>query len=276
MKLLPTASVPTNHPYLDNKYTRWYYSIIESAQNRQITGYTEKHHIIPDCLFIKRSRPGKPGSIAGNPNDPSNLVAITAREHLVCHILLTKMFKTSEQQMKMINALLIMIGNYRYTKKVAMNSRLFEKMRNQLSEKKKGQPSYVRTAATRKKLSLAAKRRTPEGIERSAAAHRGKVVSEETRSKMRIIHSSRVRLPHSEDTRKKISAANAGQVSNVKGLKWYNNGLKSARFAEDPGEGWRMGRQHSTKSASWYNNGSKEKLFQEHPGDGWIKGRLKV
>jgi hypothetical protein len=33
--------------FIDNKYTRWYYNIVNNAKSRIPTGYTEKHHIIP-------------------------------------------------------------------------------------------------------------------------------------------------------------------------------------------------------------------------------------
>jgi len=37
--------------FLDNKYTKWYFGIIESANNRLLTeGYTERHHIMPKSL----------------------------------------------------------------------------------------------------------------------------------------------------------------------------------------------------------------------------------
>jgi hypothetical protein len=37
--------------FLENKYTKWYFNIIYSAQKRtEIDGYFEKHHIIPKSL----------------------------------------------------------------------------------------------------------------------------------------------------------------------------------------------------------------------------------
>jgi hypothetical protein len=65
--------------YLQNKYTRWYYNIVQRAQLRILPQdiYTEKHHIIPQSL--------------GGDNSTTNLVHLTAREHFVCHLLLTKM-----------------------------------------------------------------------------------------------------------------------------------------------------------------------------------------
>jgi cellobiose-specific phosphotransferase system component IIA len=63
--------------FIDNKYTRWYYNIVTNAKSRISIGYTEKHHIIPK-------------SCGGN-NSKNNLVALTAREHFVCHLLLIRM-----------------------------------------------------------------------------------------------------------------------------------------------------------------------------------------
>lgn len=65
--------------YLQNKYTRWYYSIVQRAQTRVLSDntYTEKHHIIPRSL--------------GGNNSQENLVRLTAREHFVCHLLLIRM-----------------------------------------------------------------------------------------------------------------------------------------------------------------------------------------
>lgn len=60
--------------FLKNKYTKWYVNIISAAQSRDITGYTEKHHIIPKSL--------------GGSNKKENLVKLTAREHFVCHCIL--------------------------------------------------------------------------------------------------------------------------------------------------------------------------------------------
>lgn len=67
--------------FKDNKYTKIYYKIILRAmkenrsKNKEI--YFEKHHIIPKCL--------------GGTDDKENLILLTAREHFLCHLLLTKM-----------------------------------------------------------------------------------------------------------------------------------------------------------------------------------------
>jgi hypothetical protein len=115
--------------YLDNKYTRKYYSLISKAQSRNfktrkeavsVLGYVESHHITPKSL--------------GGDNSKTNLVYLTAREHFVAHWLLTKMMGTRENHHKMVNAFWAMKlkgkkqqEKYRYSTKIT--SRVFEKLK---------------------------------------------------------------------------------------------------------------------------------------------------
>ena len=61
--------------FLFNKYTKWYFSIINKP--RTTVKVAEKHHIIPKSL--------------GGSNRKENIVCLTPKEHFVCHWLLTKM-----------------------------------------------------------------------------------------------------------------------------------------------------------------------------------------
>ena len=106
---------------LENKYTTWYYNIIKTARLHEYKCYTEYHHIIPKSL--------------GGSNDDSNLVKLTAKQHFVCHLLLTKMFQPKTYAYyKMLHAFCMMdwcTGGekmYRYTSKV------YEKQRKEFSE----------------------------------------------------------------------------------------------------------------------------------------------
>lgn len=81
--------------FMDNKYKRWYFDIMQNAQNRKTpTVYTETHHIIPKSL--------------GGTDDYDNLVCLTAKEHYVVHHLLTKMTSTLIERGKMWNAFFLM------------------------------------------------------------------------------------------------------------------------------------------------------------------------
>jgi hypothetical protein len=107
-----------------NKYSQCYYNIITQAKSRSINDYTESHHILPKSL--------------GGTNDPENLVNLTAREHYICHLLLTK-FTEGIAYQKMSYAL------HRITNKkenYINSSRMYEIIRKahskMLSEKTKG------------------------------------------------------------------------------------------------------------------------------------------
>lgn len=59
-------------------YRQVYQALIDRARQRHLEGYKEVHHILPRCM--------------GGSNDPENLVALTAREHFVAHLLLVKIY----------------------------------------------------------------------------------------------------------------------------------------------------------------------------------------
>jgi len=107
--------------FLQNKYTSWYYSIVNRAINRTPTGYTEKHHIIPRTLGGKANK--------------NNIVSLTAREHYICHLLLTKMLNGEDKQ-KMIYALHMLsnVKNSKQQNRYMPSSRLYEYERKLFSE----------------------------------------------------------------------------------------------------------------------------------------------
>lgn len=76
--------------FLQNKYTLWYFNIIQFAKKRNIINvYFEKHHIVPKSL--------------GGDNSSNNIVKLTAKGHYIVHHLLTKMTK-GDSKLKMVNA----------------------------------------------------------------------------------------------------------------------------------------------------------------------------
>lgn len=80
------------HPDLiKNKYTTWYGIFITNCKMRvKPTIYTESHHILPRSL--------------GGTIDLDNLVYLTAREHFIAHLLLSKMY-TGNSGIKMAQAI---------------------------------------------------------------------------------------------------------------------------------------------------------------------------
>lgn len=137
-------------------YQKIYSQIVDRAKNRVLSGYCEKHHIVPRCM--------------GGDNSKDNLVKLTAREHLVCHILLAKLHGG-----KLWAAL------NRMTNFGEKNSKKYEIYRKQYSKSisgtgnprsgaipskatraaiGRGNKGKVRTEETRKKLSISGKKST--------------------------------------------------------------------------------------------------------------------
>jgi hypothetical protein len=83
--------------FIANRYTLIYFSIIENARLRVLPKdqYKETHHIIPRSM--------------GGDDSSDNLVALTAREHFICHKLLVRMTQ-GESKGKMAFALVLMSG----------------------------------------------------------------------------------------------------------------------------------------------------------------------
>jgi hypothetical protein len=106
--------------FLQNKYTSWYFAIIDKAKERIPEGYSEKHHIIPRTL--------------GGKNDKSNIVVLTAREHFVCHLLLTKML-TDDNKHKMVYALhMLSNASNKLHQRYTPSSKLYEYERKAFAE----------------------------------------------------------------------------------------------------------------------------------------------
>lgn len=109
-------------------YQEIYNKIIKNRLENPLETYTEKHHIIPKSL--------------GGNNKKSNLVKLSAREHYICHLLLTKIYKKGEEHDKMIYAFLMMCNakSKNHKRDYKYNSRLYEKRRlehSQIMSKKK-------------------------------------------------------------------------------------------------------------------------------------------
>ncbi len=195
--------------FIENKYTKWYLSIIEQARKRVFdsTRYTERHHIIPRSL--------------GGSDRKGNLVRLYAKEHFIVHLLLTKMLDGGEHRNKMIYAFHAMRGgnDKRYKTKI-FNCNLYESIRTEYSraksERTRGRPGIPHSDETRKKiselksgvpLSLEHKRKISEAHqreeckERSRQTHvgmKGKTHSLETIERMQIAARKRVKkeCPH--------------------------------------------------------------------------------
>jgi len=153
--------------FCDNKYTRIYYSIINTSKKRKLerSVYVEKHHILPKSL--------------GGDNSISNIASLTAREHFLCHLLLIKMCKDKESMIKMRFAL----NSFRRTSKnqnrIKLTSRQYELIRKEVSKARseflKGNKYNLGKSPsleTRKKISISNKGKKKKPL---TTAHKQKI-----------------------------------------------------------------------------------------------------
>jgi len=185
-------------------YQKHYSALIERAKTRTLLKdiYTEYHHIIPKCM--------------GGTNDKPNLIKLTAEEHYVAHQLLVKIYP---KESGLIYAVNMMSGN----KIGKRNNKSFGWIRRKNAEiARKTQLGRKHSKETRLKMSN---------------AHKGKIVSEETRIKLRKPRNytdkikQKISNTHkgkivSEETRLKISNANKGRLMSKE---WKNNISKALK-----------------------------------------------
>lgn len=132
--------------YLDNKYTRWYNSIIH-YRKKNIILIGEVHHIIPRCL--------------GGSNSKENLVRLTEKEHLTCHHLLTKMVSDSKQKSSLYYAYNRMSHVSKDSKRNKLTAKQYEIARKLLKEAAKiTNTGKVITEKTKKLMSISKKGNT--------------------------------------------------------------------------------------------------------------------
>jgi hypothetical protein len=123
--------------FINNKYTKWYYAIIDNAKQRvnPNNSYLETHHIIPDCFFLNRTRKGPAGWLSGNPEEPTNKVELTAEEHFICHHLLTKMI-TGKPKYQMLQAATAFVkwASHNHVRDIKINAKTYARLKKQKSD----------------------------------------------------------------------------------------------------------------------------------------------
>ena len=193
--------------FIENKYYRCYLRIIDNAKNRILDkdGYVEKHHILPKSM--------------GGSNKKENIIALTAKEHYVCHVLLTKC--TTVYYLKLMRyALGKFIQSNKYQKR-NFTARQYQNIRESISLARTG---TTFSDESKKKMSNSAKNRIPwnkglkgvivhskeSNLKRSNTL-KGRPISEEQKNK---ISNSKIGKPsgmigksHSEETKQKMREA---------------------------------------------------------------------
>ena len=203
--------------YLPNKYTRVYGQIINRAKSRDTEGYVEKHHIIPQSL--------------GGSNDSTNIVKLTAREHFICHLLLTKMVSGSNKS-KMYQAAWMMAACVSQDQaRHKINNRVYEQLKHNMSLVKKSMTTWNKGISpkdeTRLKLRAASILRLVElgKITQEEADRRNSLPLQEIKrynkrkpKELKILK-EKTRKKWSEEAKARLSAQRMGRTPWNKGRK---------------------------------------------------------
>lgn len=101
-------------------YKNIYDKIINHRKLNEVIGYRENHHIIPRCL--------------GGTDDKENLVLLTAKEHFICHLLLTKIYpKNSNEHYKVCHAFMMMLVSSKQKERY-LTGKTYEHIRKEASK----------------------------------------------------------------------------------------------------------------------------------------------
>lgn len=188
----------TSFKFLQNKYTKWYFNIVSNAMGRSTSGYTERHHIFPKSL--------------GGGNNKENLVDLTAREHFICHRLLTKMTSETKHQYKMWNAFSCML--YRENPNQVrhkVSSRVFENIKSAGAKIKSERFSGKNNPMYGKRGELSphyGKKKSSEHLAKLSESHKGVVRTSESRAKQSTSMTGKIQTQEHIEKRKCLGSNN--------------------------------------------------------------------
>lgn len=193
-----------------NKYLTCYYNIIDRAKSRVLPKdtYIERHHIIPKSL--------------GGSNSKDNLVKLTAKEHLICHRLLTKITEGTHRQ-KMVYALWRMMFSSKLHKRYFVTSRTYQKIRIELAAVTSQRVKNCKLSDEHKlKISLSKKGKpriiTPEWrkkIVESATGLKRAPYSDEHKQKIRDAQKGKSRGNQTDEHKRKVSESKKGKKIHI-------------------------------------------------------------
>jgi hypothetical protein len=189
-------------------YLKHYCNLIRKAEKRTPPeGYIEKHHTFPKSIFGKNNR----------------VVVLTAREHYIAHLLLVKIY-IKRYGLKDNRTIGMMYAyNMMSNRGVYNHSILYETFRKKFVKSIRGEshPMYGRNHTEDTKIKMRKSKnmppRTKEHNEKLRRANIGKIISNETREKLRKSLLGKNTGPKSQETKNKISQSKIGSIPPNKG-----------------------------------------------------------
>lgn len=193
-----------------NKYYIWYEKICQRGANRKLEQgvYYEQHHIIPKSVCPSLSATS------------SNIVNLTAREHFICHWLLTKMLPNNKKLMYAFNMMTVDKTGNRYKP----SSVVYAALKQSFSKINKTASLYTWcTDGTVNKRILKTdtipqhfwpgRTFSEETRARISKKALGRSHSTETKRKMSADRKGRRGTQHSDETKLKLSKARSGSTA---------------------------------------------------------------
>lgn len=202
--------------FIDNKYTRIYYSIISNAITRELPNeiYTENHHIIPKSL--------------GGNNAPNNIVRLSAREHFICHLLLSKMTEGKNKSKMVLAAFMMASTSSSNQHRYRVTSRTYSYLRTLSIDERKGKSNpfkgekitdTTRLTNLRKSVTLREEKYKSGELIRKAPYTRTEKHINDLKEKIKSRPQfTTLNMQFSNQTRANISKGRKGQPANNKGI----------------------------------------------------------
>lgn len=157
-------------------YKEIYENLIKRGKNRDVQGYTERHHVIPKCM--------------GGTDDSDNLVRLTPEEHFLAHQLLVKIYPSHRG---LLNATIMMTTHHTENR---INNKLYGWLKKRFIESMSGDnnparriPGLQAKAGQKRK----GQKRTAETKSNISAALYGKPFTESHLSNLKLAASNRKR-----------------------------------------------------------------------------------
>ena len=207
------------------KYRRWYLNIINKFVNSPVDKehlkISELHHILPKCL--------------GGKDNSENLVYLPIRYHIVCHILLHKIYPDSVGLTFAVNAMFMVAYREKdkdYTGKRGEKKKIIEK--HYSSKEVAGfREEFLIASRTEEAKSIHRKPRSEETKEKLRKANLGKKASGETRRKISEANKGEKNWlfgkHQSEETKEKLSKANKGKKRDPDAVKRSADGIRGEK-----------------------------------------------
>lgn len=198
-------------------YIKIYESLIQEAKSENRIKlrktdssyvYYENHHIVPRCV--------------GGSDDEENKVLLTAREHFICHKLLTYIYEGNRKITCAFHLMTFMnkrkygitSRDYAYAIELFRKTPISEETRIKISNANKISHKGKKLSKRHKDnigIGNKGKTRSESFKENVGKIHKGKIYSDEIKQKMK--------KPKSENAKNKMSIARKGKIPWNKGLK---------------------------------------------------------